>query len=92
MSADIVPIKPGEPDEPHLSGHATCSMCRHKWIAIAPVGTMWMECPNCGTMKGHFSNPVFYPEPLYICKCGCDSFRISTSSTYCIACGTIQRF
>lgn len=29
-----------------------CERCTHLWIAVAPIGTMGLECPGCGHRQG----------------------------------------
>ncbi len=36
----------------HLEGEALCTACGHTWQALAPLGTVALECPACHTMKG----------------------------------------
>lgn len=33
-----------------VSGPVECSICTHEWIAVRPLGTDEVECPNCGNM------------------------------------------
>ena len=33
--------------DPHISGDARCLACKHEWVAVAPIGTIWLECPAC---------------------------------------------
>jgi hypothetical protein len=35
---------------PHFVHEAVCFYCRKKWVAVAPVGTQELECPECGKM------------------------------------------
>lgn len=74
--------------EPHLSGPAMCLCCRHKWRAVAPVGTTEFECPSCGTHKGVFETTVVVGKMVFECNCGCDLFRISPDGPYCVNCAT----
>jgi len=43
---------------PHVSGEAACLLCGHMWVAVAPVGTVVLECPGCHSMAGRFLYPV----------------------------------
>lgn len=82
-----------ERNDPHLSGEAICACCRHKWIAVAPVGTKELECPECGTFKGLFVNQVApRSEYLWECNCGCQIFFILKEGIQCYQCGDIQSF
>ena len=81
----------------HLSGLAHCTACKHEWVAVAPVGTVWLECPSCGTERGLMKSPV---EPNdgemeFRCNCGCRIFGIRSNETgdvwiFCVSCGTVQ--
>lgn len=79
---------------PHLSGRARCCACRHEWVAVAVVGTTWLECPGCGTNKGRYLNDVVPSDPAgwWQCGCGCDVFRVTRAAIYCIDCGKEQVF
>lgn len=91
--ADILQFRKPEPDEEHLSGEALCIGCRHKWVAVAPVGTWQLECPSCGAMKGVFRLPVGAQEgDLYFsCACGCEALtaykREGKFWIRCMSCG-----
>lgn len=32
-----------------------CDLCGHKWVAVRPINTPKLECPNCGNV-GYFEN------------------------------------
>lgn len=36
----------------HKNGFVICQGCFHRWVGVAPVGTMILECPDCGCMEG----------------------------------------
>lgn len=77
---------------PHLSGEAICLNCSYKWVAVAPVGVVSLECAECGLMKGVFKN-VVCPDSYWQCNCGCVHFFISsTGNTLCAHCGKVQVF
>jgi DNA-directed RNA polymerase subunit RPC12/RpoP len=46
-----------EERQPHWQGVARCVGCQHEWEAVAPMGTVWLECPECGMPKGHPKHP-----------------------------------
>lgn len=56
--ADVIPFQRPEPPDPHCTGEARCVACGHRWEGVAPVGTRWLECSECGTMKGTWYNAV----------------------------------
>ncbi len=76
-------------NSPHLSGHAHCVHCGHKWVAVAPVGTRELECPECHTIKGAFTGGC-EPEIGWTCNCGCYLFTISPKGVICWECGQYQ--
>lgn len=79
--------KEREEREPHLSGAAACLVCHHSWVAVAPVGTYELECPECRSTKGYFVNAVVRGDELFVCNCGCDVFRIHRAhGPYCVNC------
>lgn len=71
---------------PHITGPARCSACGHGWVGVAPVGTAWLECPSCKTMRGLFRFPL-RPSSAWVCQCGCDAYSITTDGLKCVACG-----
>ena len=78
----------------HWAGECHCIDCKHEWVGVAPVETVWLECPQS---KGHRGCPV-HPmsleegELIYRCNCGCEYFFFSETNTLCGACGTAQVF
>ena len=101
MSDDVVDLaqrraakKDGiAPDEtPHLQGSAVCLGCRHRWQAVAPVGTFEFECPSCHTNMGRILNEVVrQKEPVWTCHCGNQYFLATDQGMYCPNCGTWQK-
>jgi len=76
--------------QPHLSGAAVCLACRHEWVAVAPVGTVWMDCPACGLERGRYRGPVGLGGLHWHCKCGNDLFHATQDGMYCPNCGEWQ--
>lgn len=74
---------------PHISGVATCAACRHEWAAAVPVGTIFLECPKCHTLKGRFVNPALLEPGIerLECQCGCQLFSATRDKLVCINCG-----
>lgn len=75
-----------------IVGEVLCVECKHRWIAEAPTGVEWFECPQCHLMKGKF----FYAiknntESHWACNCGNDLFYITPDRIYCPKCGETQR-
>lgn len=81
---------------PHLAGEALCIGCHHKWEAAAPVGTWQLECPECGSMKGIWRNPIgaAIGDSYFSCHCGCEALtaylRGGRFYLKCMSCGTEQ--
>lgn len=93
---DPEPPKSGSLVEGHnwLTGPATCLACEHKFIAVAPVGEAFIECPSCGTKKATFSE-AFYPAQdtnIRFCNCGNHLFILTEIGHLCPMCGTYQRY
>jgi hypothetical protein len=79
---------------PHLSGKARCTACGHEWVHVAPVGTVWLECPECRTERGLYLAPltdIDGTSHVFRCPCGCDAFSIhlfdGTVVVNCVTCG-----
>lgn len=85
---NIVPIRPSA-GEPHVSGAARCSECRHEWVAVAPAGTDRLECPSCHAIKGVFTGDAGSGWTWH-CDCGCNLFLITPERTVCFRCGKGQ--
>jgi hypothetical protein len=86
MNDNIVPIKP--PD-PHMTGMVKCLSCRHEWVAVRPVGMVWLDCPACSLHMGRSMGPVDYSEPQLVwnCNCGNDLFYLTKKAAECCVCG-----
>lgn len=85
-----------EKSDPHCSGPAVCLGCRHKWAAVAPVGTWLLECPSCGTLKGVYEG-LCQAQPgdlAFACNCGCKALtaykRGALFHLICMKCGVDQ--
>ena len=76
----------------HLSGDAKCLACKHEWMAVAPVGAVWMECPSCTLLRGRYIAHSEYPLDHWNCGCGCDLFHVIKDCFYCPNCGKEQHF
>lgn len=74
-----------------LSGEARCRECGHEWVAVAPLGTRWLECPQCHTDKGLFKYPCDRKDDLHwTCSCGMDLFTVYEKGIMCPVCGEWQ--
>lgn len=94
MTARVLEFPSPGDDQPHLSGPAHCVKCGYEWAAVAPVGTVWMDCPSCAAECGTFSGPMLEPPGglVWHCHCGGFLFICSPDGTHCIRCGTVQVF
>lgn len=89
---EVISLRPK--DEPHASGEAFCIQCGYEWIAVAPVGTTQLACPECATMKGLWKFP-FAPSVGTLvreCNCGNQLFYLTTEGHLCAKCGTYQGY
>ena len=85
--ADVIDIAA---HQPHLSGTVICAACGHEWEAVAPIGTVSLECPECGSYKGFFRGQVERPGPHWHCACGNPTFMIDADDrVYCLVCGVV---
>jgi len=76
--------------EPHLSGKARCLACKKEWVAVAPVGTTTLKCPDCDC-DGHMIGEVVTEGDQWICYCGWRLFRLDRHGIYCPSCGVYQK-
>lgn len=72
---------------PHLAGEAICTICRAQWVAVAPVGTVWLDCPQCGASRGVMRFPVEDDAEHHHCACGGHLFAVTAARAYCPSCG-----
>lgn len=75
-------------------GEAFCIACDYRWTAVAPTGTIDLECPNCKSMKGHWAF-AFSPEEGQLvrsCDCGNQLFLLTPDGHLCANCGLYQRY
>ncbi len=84
MTADVVEL---DSHRPHNTGPAICIVCRHEWVAVAPAGTIWFECPGCGVHQGRFLGPCQRSGLHWTCNCGSDVFHLTPRGPYCPHCG-----
>ena len=91
---DIVDLsKAREEREPHMQGKVRCLGCKNEWQAVAPIGTVYLECPECQLLQGRFMSLVEDEGPHWTCACENQFFAITPKRTYCIVCGeTISGF
>lgn len=93
IMADVIDFNKAKLEqEPHISGLVHCLSCKHEWTAVAPLGTVSFECPNCGLMRGTHTRLVG-PEDGIIWTCGCGNHLFVITAKYnavCIGCGNLQ--
>lgn len=89
----VIPFKPRETSttEQHGQGAAFCIACKHEWQAVAPTGTIDMECPACGAHKGRWKFE-FAPATAWHCLCGNPLFYMTTEGHMCANCGVYQAY
>jgi len=75
---------------PHSYGRAFCLDCKHEWITVVLLGTIWLECPACGLTRGRLRYQHEYEGPHWNCACGNDLFYVMESKVYCPNCGVVQ--
>ncbi len=73
--------------QPHISGDAKCLACGYEWMAVAPIGTIELECPECHTFKGVFFL-LTAPDVIFVCTCGNEHFYLGEEYPMCSKCGT----
>lgn len=91
---NVIAFKQHEEKDPHGVGEAFCMLCNHTWTAVAPIGTVQLECPECHTMKGHFKFE-FSPsggDLVRECTCGNQLFYLTPEGHMCANCGTYQLY
>ncbi len=76
--------------ETYSTGKAKCLACKHEWVAVAPVGVTWMECPECTLERGRFFAQHVREGEHWQCNCGNDLFYVSPDGVYCPNCGEWQ--
>lgn len=76
--------------QPHLEGRAVCLRCKHEWQGVAPVGTVAMDCPECGLDYGAFYAMVA-PKVSWGCVCGCALYYVAPEGGYGVMCANCGR-
>jgi len=71
---------------PHITGNALCLQCGHRWVAVAPTGTIELECSKCKTWKGVFEG-MTAPDTVWQCDCGNQHFYVDDEGAMCAKCG-----
>lgn len=79
-----------ETNSPHLSGQAFCLDCQHEWVAVVPIGTLWLECPSCTLVRGRLKFQCERVGEQWECGCGNDLFHVTPDGVYCPNCGAWQ--
>jgi hypothetical protein len=75
--------------DPHFSGTMICLVCDHEGVGVAPVGTEWLECPQCHTHRATPMYPVQRSDELHLtCMCcGNGLMAVTPGMIYCTQCG-----
>lgn len=92
----VLEFKRRKPEEYEQTacGEAFCIACDHRWAAVAPTGTIDLECPNCKSMKGHWAF-AFSPDVGQLvrsCYCGNQLFLLTPDGHMCANCGIYQEY
>lgn len=77
-------------EDPHIAGEARCIACSHEWASVAPVGSVWLECPSCKTSKGLMKYACERTGLEWHCNCGNTLFHATPDGFYCPNCGSWQ--
>jgi Zn finger protein HypA/HybF involved in hydrogenase expression len=72
------------------AGAARCLGCRYEWAAVAPGGTVWLDCPACTLTRGRFVAQHEHDGNHWHCFCGNELFYVMSSRVYCPNCGADQ--
>lgn len=92
--AEVIPFRRREPEVQVGGGPAFCLSCDHAWEAVAPTGTIHLECPACRRMTGHFRFE-YQPAPgqqVRTCRCENQLFYLTREGHLCASCGVYQRY
>jgi len=90
----VIEFKRRKPEVQTACGEAFCIACDHRWTAVAPTGTIDLECPNCKSMKGHWAF-AFSPDVGQLvrsCDCGNQLFLLTPEGHMCANCGLYQGY
>lgn len=94
MSDNVVDLNARRPS-PYLQGEAKCGQCSHQWRAVAPCGTVELECPKCGAYKGFFMTYMSSEDGVgrYTCNaCQGQMYEIRDDGALCVTCGFIHNW
>lgn len=89
MSAEVIQL---DEMRPHSSGEVLCLACANEWVAVTPVGTVWLDCPACKLTRGRYKYAHTREGAHWQCKCGNDLFSVMEQGIYCPNCGGWQVF
>lgn len=89
---NVVPLRMAANDQAGgwASGDAVCIGCKHQWVQVAPVGSRWLECPECTSNKGIFKQPFGADngDSVFICSY-CDAEALTAyyhGGLFCLRC------
>ena len=80
--------------DPHATGEAVCISCKHEFIAVAPVGEVWFDCPECGIEKATWKYVFKFKAgtEIRVCACGNELFYLTREGHACALCGKYQQY
>lgn len=87
---EVVEFARRDDADEHLSGEAVCGACGHEWQAVASVGVVILECPECNRAFGSFKHAVDPPDDRWQCNCGERLFWLTPRGAMCRTCGVIS--
>ena len=90
MSETIDFAKAKAERSPHLACKARCVACKHEWQAVAPLGTLELECPSCGLTRGQWMYPFNLDkgQMIFVCNtCDVTGSRSWSHRAFCVGCG-----
>lgn len=78
----------------HGSGEAFCIACSNTWVAVAPTGSVSLDCPACGSHKGKWKFEFYPSEQQMVRTCACENqlFYLTPDGHMCANCGIYQSY
>lgn len=78
-------------NQPHLAGEIKCMACNAVWYGVSVVGHVdGLQCPNCQTNRGIYSQPITVNEEQIAWHCNCNGqlfYLFPNGITMCCKCG-----
>jgi len=74
------------------TGIAVCMTCKHEWNTAAPVGTLYLQCPDCSFSPIMAKAVANCAAEESVGDCGNDLFYITPKGHLCPNCGNYQEY